>query len=378
MIQAGRSADQVKQVDFYLGSNAPMGFNSYFEQLENPGNYKRTYLIKGGAGCGKSSLMKKAADSLASKESLIERIHCSSDVDSLDGVIFNELGVAVVDATRPHYIEPRYHGAFERTVDICAALDNKALYNNRDNIINISNEISKKHALCCDFLTVIAQLSKSNIGLYSQFVNYEKLNTYINRVLAYEIKSGKNKQIGKEKVRQLSAVTNKGVVAFYNTISTLAKRVYVINDNVGCVSGYMLKKVRERAINAGYDVYSCYCPLAPLERLEHVIIPDLDLAFVTSDKHLDFSGTAFTKTVAVIKKVNSKRFELKKAKGSSQYIISFNNKQMGILLEMAATLLQKAKELHDTLESYFIPNVNFEYVNKLTSEVIMEMEEINY
>ena len=36
----------------------------------------------------------------------IEKIHCASDPDSLDGVIFLDQKRAIIDATAPHVVEP--------------------------------------------------------------------------------------------------------------------------------------------------------------------------------------------------------------------------------------------------------------------------------
>lgn len=369
------NTEQIKQVDFYLGANTPSGFYSYFAQLEKPDKYHKLFLIKGGAGSGKSSMMKKVMESTAKKSKIVEKIHCSSDTDSLDGVILNGLKVAIVDATRPHVIEPKYHGAFETTVNICEALNNKVIYQNREDIIKVSDEISKKHRLCCDFLRASAHLANSNVNLYSQYVNYEKLDNYISRLLAYEIKEDKrikNVDCGNEDIRLLSAVTNQGVVTFENTVTTLASRIYMIEDMVGCVSSYIIKRVRDRAVSLGYDVYTCPCAISlhPMEKLEHVIIPKLGLAFITSNKYTKFESITPTK------KINSRRFENKERRGAVQYIMAFNAKQSGVLLDMAITMLAKAKAQHDVLEGYYIPNVDFSIVDKLTQQVIDDINTI--
>lgn len=371
---------QTKQVDFYLGANSPIGFFSYFDQLEKPFTYNKTFLIKAGAGCGKSTLIKNVLNSINNKGDLIENIHCSSDVDSLDGVILDSYKIALLDATRPHFIEPKYHGAFETTVDLCQALDNSSLYKNRDSIIKTSDEISKKHTLCCDFLRAAANLINSNFNIYKQYVNFDKLDAYINRLLAYEIKTGKNlatQPKGQESIRLLSAVTNKGIVTFEKTVSTLANRIYIIEDNVGCISNHMMNSIRERALSQGHDIYTCYCPLSVdsktrvPQRIEHIIIPKLNLAFVTANKYTRFDSINPTK------KINSKRFELKEYKGPNQYIMTFNSKQSAILLDMATEMLKKAKSQHDILESLFNPYVDFNIVNNMTQRVISDVNELS-
>ena len=49
------------KIRFFLGSNTARGFRSYFEQLLGPNSGYRLFILKGGPGTGKSSLMKKLA-----------------------------------------------------------------------------------------------------------------------------------------------------------------------------------------------------------------------------------------------------------------------------------------------------------------------------
>ena len=88
-------------VDFFLGTTTPAGFKGYFRQLgQEPG--MQLYLIKSGPGCGKSTMMKQLAQLSAGP---VQRIHCSSDPDSLDGVVFCDKNAAILDATAPHTLD---------------------------------------------------------------------------------------------------------------------------------------------------------------------------------------------------------------------------------------------------------------------------------
>ena len=49
------------QVRFFLGANSPRGFVSLFSQLEHGEEAWRMFVMKGGPGSGKSTLMKKVA-----------------------------------------------------------------------------------------------------------------------------------------------------------------------------------------------------------------------------------------------------------------------------------------------------------------------------
>ena len=109
-------------VDFFLGATTPAGFKGYFEPLRHePG--MQMYLIKSGPGCGKSTLMKRLAQAAEQQGQPIEKIHCASDPDSLDGVVFLQKHAAILDATAPHVVEPDAPGADEIVVSLYHTID---------------------------------------------------------------------------------------------------------------------------------------------------------------------------------------------------------------------------------------------------------------
>ena len=90
------------KVCFYLGAKSPTGFYSLYDQLLEPEQAETIYILKGGPGCGKSSLMRWVAQAMEEKGASVEYIACSGDPDSLDAVVFPALNTAIVDGTAPH------------------------------------------------------------------------------------------------------------------------------------------------------------------------------------------------------------------------------------------------------------------------------------
>ena len=89
-------------VEYFLGANSPGGFYSLYDQLLPPERAQRIYILKGGPGCGKSTLMRRVAQRMEEQGIPVERILCSGDPDSLDGVVIPALEAALVDGTAPH------------------------------------------------------------------------------------------------------------------------------------------------------------------------------------------------------------------------------------------------------------------------------------
>ena len=128
----------MKQADFFLGALSPKGFNGYFSQLAQvPG--MQMFLLQSGPGCGKSTFMRRIAEAAPWDRVLI---HCSSDPDSLDGVIFPAQKIALVDATAPHILNPKAPGASERVISLYHTLNNEVLQQNQAKVFALLRRYS--------------------------------------------------------------------------------------------------------------------------------------------------------------------------------------------------------------------------------------------
>ena len=75
------------EVQYFLGANSPAGFYSLYDQMIDRTKARRLYILKGGPGCGKSTLMRRVAERAKAAGQEVEYILCSGDPDSLDAVI---------------------------------------------------------------------------------------------------------------------------------------------------------------------------------------------------------------------------------------------------------------------------------------------------
>ena len=117
----------MEAVRFFLGANSPQGFYSLYDQLIDRDSARAVDILKGGPGCGKSTLMRRVAQSAAQPGLAAEYILCSGDPSSLDGLVLPQLGAAIVDGTAPHVVEPVCPGSAEHYVNLGACYDAAAL-----------------------------------------------------------------------------------------------------------------------------------------------------------------------------------------------------------------------------------------------------------
>lgn len=124
-VLGGKTMTTEPKVRYYLGANSPSGFYSLYDQLMDPGEAEELLILKGGAGCGKSTLMGQVAAQAEARGIPVEYIRCSGDPDSLDAIVLPDRHAAIVDGTAPHDTAPLGHPA--KKVNICKGLRDRLL-----------------------------------------------------------------------------------------------------------------------------------------------------------------------------------------------------------------------------------------------------------
>ncbi len=128
---------------FFAGSNTYLGFRGCFGDIFNTQGLERLFILKGGPGVGKSSLMKRVAAHAEGKGCSLEMYHCSSDPASLDGIIIDGR-IAAVDGTAPHIVDPVFPAAVDELISLGDGLDASALIPKR---VFIEGQSAKMRAL---------------------------------------------------------------------------------------------------------------------------------------------------------------------------------------------------------------------------------------
>ena len=131
---------------YFAAANGFTGFRSYFNRTFNPKDFTRLFIIKGGPGTGKSTLMKRLISDFCKSADDVHAIYCSSDPKSLDGVIlkFGNKSFAVLDGTAPHATDAAFPGAVDEIINLGEFWDENRLFCEREKIIEI-NENKKRH-----------------------------------------------------------------------------------------------------------------------------------------------------------------------------------------------------------------------------------------
>ena len=104
--------DSSPRIQYFLGANSPSGFYSLYHELLPAEQARSIYILKGGPGCGKSTLMRRVAALAEEAGETVEYILCSGDPDSLDAIVLPQKQIALVDGTAPQGVVTEGHFCF--------------------------------------------------------------------------------------------------------------------------------------------------------------------------------------------------------------------------------------------------------------------------
>lgn len=354
---------------FFLGANAPGGFVSAFGKAYDPMDGWRVYIIKGGPGTGKSTLMKKAAALLAEKDDSVFLSPCTGDPWSLDAVTAENQKVMLLDGTAPHVVEPQYPGVCESLIDLGSCWDGEKLRANRRKILSVCRENKLLHERAARYITAAGSLLSDSCRIAGECADLEKAARFGEGLAGrlIPVKPG-SKAAGRETVRFLSGITPKGLLFFRDTIGSCCDRVVILSDEYGACAHQILEAARQTALEAGWDVVTCPSPFAPEERLEHVLIPGLSLGFCTENRCLKLDRDD--------RRIHARRFTDLPALRRRKQRLTFNRRAAKELLQGASELLAEAKAVHDEMEKYYVEAMDFAKVNEMTARVLGQLEKL--
>lgn len=351
------------QTHFFLGANSADGFFGLYDQLLDA-ELADLAILKGGAGCGKSTLMRRVADAMASRGEDIVYIHCSGDPDSLDGVLFPRLRSGLVDGTAPHVLEPRCMAARERYVNFSPCYDLTRAKAISSELTAATNAYRAAYREAYHVLRALGGINAERRALARSGLDEGKLLRRAAGIAARELK-GKRTGDGRTQCAFLGGVTAQGTLCRFDTAEALCPRVCELSDSYG-LAVPLLRLLHREATAAGDDAIVCCDPLRPTE-LQHLLLPTRGIAFVSTTPTRPYPGKPHRRV-----RVDAMAEEgLSRAQRAH---LRFLRRLCASLEEEAVAALARAKAEHDALEALYRPCVDFSRVDALCESELMRVE----
>ena len=338
---------------YFAAANGYGGFKSYFDSVFKSSDFEKIYVLKGGPGTGKSSLMKSVSRHFSDNGVYNEAIYCSSDYESLDGVIveINGKRAAILDGTAPHERDAVIPGAIDELINLGDCWDSDKLEKHREEILCLNKKKKKFYNDAYGYLALSGEINNKIKAEYFEKVDYTNLikdaNEFAQRNITRVGCTG-------ERTRLTSSFGKNGYLRF-NTLSEISKNTIRIKGD-GINEYIYLKALYDAAHLLGVGMTVAPSPLDE-GLIEELYFPE---------DSLTVSATATSGTI----------YDANKGTGGA-HLLGDEFEYLCVrktILEYASLSFKNASNTHFALEDIYTGAMCFEKNTRITEELISEIE----
>lgn len=314
------------QKKYLASANTGAGFKNYFDNINKQQN-SFCFILKGGPGTGKSSVIKKIASHFESMGFDIEYFYCSSDEESLDAIKIKN--ISIVDGTAPHTTEATMPGIKEKIVNIGDFIKSD-IKKHKTKIENLIAKKSNCFALAYKYFFILKTLVEIEL------LDQKKLKNNLN------LSCLKNNNFYNDcRTLFASYISPAGFKSFYKNNNY--KKVIELKDSF--INNQTKFKILEEKLKKQKCYYTKFLNVFDCNLTEAILENKTQTLFVSSDIY---------NSIPIFKNKTIANFTIKKV----------------------AKYLSKAKFYHKKIESFYIPNVDFDKLNNLTQSLIAEISNL--
>ncbi len=359
---------------YFPGNNTPEGFFSYYEYILGQREAKKIICIKGGPGTGKSTFLKRVGSKLSENGENMDFLHCSADEHSLDGIVLTDKKIAFIDGTSPHMIDPITPGAVDSIINFGEFWNERRIAENKEDILSGNEECSRWYRLAYNYLAAAKCVCGNLSAIHEEGIEISEIYKLAADIIAREYKKYDiSIKAGSVKRFFATGITPGGTVSYVKSLLGRMKRIYLINVPEGCGNTTFMNILLDGAVYRGFDTECFYCPMDPARKIEHMLIPELGLAFVTTNKWHDLEPWELSED-------EDDAREIIMIDISDYQSVYFAEKHAGLLRRLSEqyaeligesiSALARAKEYHDAVEKLYIRHMNFEKIDALAEQTV--------
>lgn len=336
---------------YFAAANTFSGFKSNFKSVFAPEKFDRIFIIKGGPGTGKSTLMKRIGEYFAPKRYEVTRFLCSSDTSSLDGltVSLRNRKIAILDGTSPHTTDPEMPGACEKIINLTEALNYRQLCKRKKEIASIDKEKKTAYEQAYKSLSSAGEVHKLIWFIIEKSEVYKEAEEICDNILDYELFT-KSEDLPREDL-YFSAFGKNGYERL--DVPCIEKEyISVIGD--GMTEQIIMRILRSKLLSTGVVQEIGYSPLSSLDT--DVITTESCVISTENVGNIVFDTTPLSNA---LKREYTELLGIYKS-----------------MLTLSQSCFESAAIKHAELERIYSSNIDFGYNERCVFEIIKEIEEI--
>ena len=339
----------MKALSFFPGSNTCRGFHGYFAELLPANDMRRVYILKGGPGVGKSTLMRRVGAAWEKQGRQVEYYWCSGDPGSLDAVVAD--GCMLMDGTSPHVVDPVLPGAADGIVNLGECLDETVMAAHRQEVIPLHRAMARCYSRAYHYLTGAEAALRDMQEIYAQAVDQ---GTLIN--LRMELMQRVTGCAGRCQHLYAQAITGEGVRE--HLASVVRENTVCLDLPFGFDADCILRPLQMHLAAKGVGHRAFMHPLDG-KRQSHLATDSWAVATFV-EKGCE------TRTLPFDPDILQKEHES----------LSFNRAAHDLLLNQAIDSLHAAHDLHDRLERIYADAMDYKKLDDLQGKTVQRLMKI--
>ncbi len=345
--------------NYFAAANTAEGFVGWFDDIFNPRSLDYIYIIKGGSGTGKSTLMKKVAVKAVESGAECEYFYCSSDPTSLDGIIMTMPSgkrLAMLDGTAPHTRDPKYPGATEEIVNLGEYWCDDILKGQKKEIFSLSDKKSALFRGAYEDFKAAAVIYGMQLSESRRYLLEDKLKSACMRLLKQRMSECHFKGgVSHMNIRALSALSTKGEV-YFDSFSD-CERVCLAVDFMD-TAPFLFDALIGAAVSLGLSFDRAPMPLCP-HLTEAIRFPEISMSVVSASEKND------------IKPINMSRFVDKAALyDCERHRRRLLRRTIRELTDSGLDKLRLASKAHASIEKIYIGAMDFTRLEEARERLI--------
>ena len=341
-------SDKAEGTAFYIGANTSHGFVNDTSELM--AGLKKLYIIKGGPGTGKSTLMRRFAEAAKRNGYEADMYYCSSDSSSLDGVRVSGIGVGIIDGTSPHSADPKYPGAYDEIIDLGACWDTEKLSLEYPQIKEHVSRKSVMYGSVYKYLSAVSALRGERSAILKECCDIEKSDSAAHRIIQ-KIGRGDGFEM---KSRRISAIGMNGRT-YLDTFEKMSDMTVSISDCRG-VSDIFMEQILDHAKE---NMLKVWVSRNYTDRIDALHFPEKKCAVISGEYVSEPDKT-----------VNTERFVIKDRIAKQRMRLRFISKTEAELMSRIEDIFGMISKEHFALERIYRDAMDFAGVEKITNELI--------
>jgi len=353
----------------FPGGNTSQGFYSYYDYIIPP-DATRIFIIKGGPGVGKSTLMRSIGETMLEMGYDVEYHCCSSDNGSLDGVCIPQIGVALIDGTAPHVVDPKNPGAVDEIVHLGDYWDEGLMRQNKKAILKSNRRVGRLFQMAYFSLKEAKAIHEEWESYITEATDFGRVNESAVSMWR-DIFSGVTpnfREQGHSRHLFANAITPDGPMNYLDTILQETEKLYVIKGEPGSGKATIISKTADLAKTLGLFTEVYHCSFVP-QNVDVVVIPELSTAVANLSAPVSFEPSCLVNLKSCIE-IDLSAFLSKDTLALYSDEINSCRERFKAAFDRSVHFIGRAKAEHDLMESYYIPAMNFAAINAKKEEIL--------